>query len=73
MNGNDILDRAAVAGYLGVTVGTLAVYRSRDYQDTFPEPDGKVAQSPWWYRDTIDTWNNTRPGKIGRPRSRNSG
>lgn len=64
----EILDRAGVADLLGVQPETVSVYRARTYKDSFPEPDGKIGGSAYWYRSTIEAWVATRPGKTGRPR-----
>lgn len=67
-NSAEMLDRAGVADLLGVQPETVSVYRARTYKDSFPEPDGKIGGSAFWYRSTIEAWAATRPGKTGRPR-----
>lgn len=66
------LDTAGVADLLGVDRGTVYRYRSGDRAKYgFPEPDGHLGQSPWWWSTTIERWAAKRPGKgtgAGRPR-----
>lgn len=59
---------ADVARHLNVTPATVRKYAALGM---LPDPDGKVAQSPWWWPDTIRTWHASRPGRGvggGRPR-----
>lgn len=64
------LDRAAVAALLGVEPGTITRYRDPNRGENFPEPDGFVGRSPWWWSDRIEAWRDARPGRGaggGRP------
>lgn len=67
-----MLDQAAVAARLGVTPASVQRYRAADRsQYRFPDPDGYLGRTPWWWSTTIDTWAASRPGKgagAGRPR-----
>lgn len=67
-----MLDQAAVAARLGVTRETVQRYRAADRDKyRFPEPDGHLGRTPWWWCSTIDSWAAARPGKgagAGRPR-----
>lgn len=55
-----------VAAHLGVTYDSVRRYRARD--ENFPPPDGKLGRTPWWRPDTIKAWQESRPGRTGRPR-----
>jgi hypothetical protein len=67
----EMLDTAGVAARLGVKTETVRRYMMADRaQYGFPEPDGQVGQSKWWWSTTIDRWVRSRPGKgagAGRP------
>jgi hypothetical protein len=76
-----ILDRASFAELLGVTPETVSRKVSESRHRTaaglplrpkdYPLPDGHVGGSPWWYRATVEAWQEGRPGKgagAGRPR-----
>lgn len=61
-----------VAARLGVKPRTVEAYRHHP-QYGFPEPDGRLGRTPWWWPATIDTWQKGRPGQGrggGRPRKR---
>lgn len=45
------LDRAAAAAVLGIAPKSLTAGVRRG---TYPEPDGHVGRSPWWYPATLD-------------------
>lgn len=67
------LDIAAVAQLLGVTPETIMRYRVADRaaKYPFPQEDGKIGRTPWWWRETIEEWRKNRPGAgagAGRPR-----
>lgn len=54
-----------VAAFLGVEQSTVRAYRTRG---EMPPPDGRVSNSPWWWRTTIEGWE--RPGhRRPRPQS----
>lgn len=62
---DDRLDRAGVAEVLGYkTPGTVSRYVDRG---VFPEPDGHLGRSPWWYRRTVNEWNRTKRRRRGQP------
>lgn len=64
-----LLDLRGIADKLGVSYATIRRYRSQD--DTFPEPDAVLAQSPGWLPETVEAWCTARPGRGvggGRPR-----
>lgn len=66
-----MLDRRAVAVKLGVAPATVSQMMLRSGRYPFPQPDGHVGRSPWWWSSTIDGWLPTRAGKgagAGRPR-----
>ena len=55
-----------VAGRLGVKTGALATYK-------LPEPDATIGRTRGWLPETIDRWNESRPGRGvggGRPRKK---
>jgi predicted DNA-binding transcriptional regulator AlpA len=58
------LDRAAVAALLGVKPATITQMRAAGRN--FPEPDGVIGKSPWWWESTITAWQKTRPGRGAR-------
>lgn len=69
-----MLTVADVAARLGVQRRTVEAYRHHP-QYGFPEPDGRLGRTPWWWPATIDTWQKGRPGQGrggGRPRKTNS-
>ena len=62
------LSAADVAILLGLKAATIAAYR-RD--QLMPPADGMLGRTPWWFRDTIEEWWASRPGRGaygGRPR-----
>jgi hypothetical protein len=82
-----VLGIADVADFLGVTPATISQYLSESrplvgsinrkgrYADhPFPEPNGRIGNSPWWSNDRaeeIQAWAASRPGQGaggGRPR-----
>ena len=50
-----------VAAFLGVEQSTVRAYRTRG---EMPPPDGRISNSPWWWRSTIEGWE--RPGASRR-------
>ncbi|UGL61961.1 DNA binding protein [Arthrobacter phage EastWest] len=74
-----ILDYAALAEKLGVSVGTVRTYneRARAHRQKaaetgddshilvgdLPAPDGRFGQSPYWNESTINRWMKKRPGQ----------
>lgn len=66
------LDTAAVADRLQVTPSTVRRYMMADRaRYGFPDPDGRLGRSPWWWSTTIDKWVKGRPGQgagAGRPK-----
>jgi DNA-directed RNA polymerase sigma subunit (sigma70/sigma32) len=75
----NILDYAALAEKLGVSVGTVRTYNERArkhralaaetgddahiLRGDLPEPDGRFGQSPYWTEATINRWLKKRPGQ----------
>lgn len=59
--GDDRHGREDAAAHLGITVGTLKSHRYNT--QTFPAPDGHLARSPWWHRQTLDNWRGDHPAK----------
>lgn len=52
------LDRKAVADRVGFpSVSAVDTYRARG---SLPAPDGYIGRSPWWWKSTIDSWQETR-------------
>lgn len=49
-----------IAGYLGVSVGTVASYRGRNQ---IPAPIGYLGRTPVWDAHGIKTWAASRPRK----------
>ena len=60
---SDMLSTREVAELVGVKPASIRRYRVRG---TFPEPDGYVGVTPWWYRSTVEAWLAKRP-PVGRP------
>lgn len=58
---DDRLDLQAAAVLLGFTYGTARTMRS---QGDFPEQDGKVGGSPWWFRFKLEAWKQARTERI---------
>jgi predicted DNA-binding transcriptional regulator AlpA len=59
------LDRKAVAELLGISAATVSRMlndRSNRNRYDFPEPDGRIGRSPWWWSTTIMQWRKKRPG-----------
>lgn len=55
------LSRPEVAERIGVKTDTLNRYK-------LPTPDAQIGvRQIGWLPSTIDAWNATRPGKVGRP------
>lgn len=52
----EYLSRAQLAERIGVAVGTLSRYK-------LPEPDAMVGTTRGWLPETVDAWNEGRPGK----------
>ncbi|MCP9947256.1 sigma-70 region 4 domain-containing protein [Actinomadura madurae] len=61
--GKEYWTMADIAAYLGVTVETVRVYRSRG-RDELPEEDDKFGQSPVWKPATVI--DHQRPGQGAR-------
>lgn len=58
-------DAAALAGV------TPASWRKYVSDGRAPKPDGTLGRTPWWRRETVETWKANRPGQGvggGRPR-----
>lgn len=56
---------ADVARYIGIRPSTLRSYiaRRKPKNNPFPQPDGQFSKrNRWWYRSTIDRWQNERKG-----------
>lgn len=47
-----------VSAYVGLPKRTISIYHGRG---NMPKPDLRLGQTPLWFRDTIDTWEETRP------------
>lgn len=50
------LNRAEVATRIGVTAGALSRYK-------LPEADAFIGQVRGWLPETVDKWNDARPGR----------
>jgi hypothetical protein len=57
-NPDDRLIASHVAALAGTTRGSVRTYRLRR---ALLEPDGYLARTPWWRRDTVETWLRTPP------------
>lgn len=55
-----LVDLDGVAAWLGVQKPTISSYLARD---RFPEPVGRVANSPVWTRPIVELWARGRPGQ----------
>ena len=53
------LSRKQVAERLGVKPDTLSRY-------ALPEPDVMIGDTKGWTAETIDAWNDSRPGRGGK-------
>jgi hypothetical protein len=66
------LDTTGVGERLGIDAASVRRYSVADRSKYgFPEPDGHIGRSPWWWSDRIDEWAASRPGRgagAGRPR-----
>lgn len=62
IDGDEYMDRAELAEYLGVAQATISSWASRD---RMPAPARYVARSPLWLVSEIKAWEATRPGKGG--------
>lgn len=60
IDGQEYMDRAELATYLGVVQDTVSAWASRG---TMPKPVRYVGRSPLWLVSEIDAWNANRPGK----------
>ncbi|SEE94345.1 helix-turn-helix transcriptional regulator [Jiangella alba] len=60
IDGQEYMDRAELATYLGVEQDTISAWASRG---TMPKPARYVGRSPLWLVSEIDVWNADRPGK----------
>ena len=60
----DQLTTAEVAELAGIAPESVYRYRIRG---AVPEPDGYIGRTPWWHRETIETWLGHRKGP-GRPK-----
>lgn len=65
----DRLSTREVADLVGLKVDTIRAYVSRGL---FPQPDGWLDRTPWWYQRTAEVWQQTQRRAPGRPRSRPS-
>jgi hypothetical protein len=54
---------AEIAAHIRVQVDTVRSYRKNGH---LPEPDVVEGGKPFWYADTIRSWNARRPGNRGR-------
>lgn len=54
-----MLTRQDVADLLGVKVNTIDVWRRRPSVG-FPQPDGKLGDTPWWKPSTIAAFRRNR-------------
>ena len=76
MTAREQLDTAAVAQRLGITPASVRRYMMADRAHyDFPQPDGHIGRSPWWWSTTIDRWRKKHPAGgggaqpgAGRPR-----
>jgi hypothetical protein len=48
------------AAYVGLPPSSWRVYVARGEA---PAPDGKIGNSNWWWRDTLDKWKQEREAK----------
>jgi len=66
------LDTVGVGERLGISAVSVRRYMVADRDKySFPQPDGYLGRTPWWWSDTIDEWAAARPGRGvggGRPR-----
>ena len=74
MNNSDtqtIFDTNAAAEYLGMSVANWKrwVWTHPDEARRCP-PDGHVGRSPYWKRETLDQWRETKYRTVGRPPTR---
>ena len=72
MGGRVQLDTVGVGERLGISAVSVRRYMVADRDKySFPQPDGYLGRTPWWWSDTIDGWAAARPGRGvggGRPR-----
>lgn len=66
IDGEEYMDRAELAGHLGVQPDTVSSWANRG---KIPSPVRRIGRSPLWLVSDIETWEKGRPGK-GRNRSR---
>lgn len=59
-DGLTLLTMPDIAQMLGVKQVTIRVYLHRGQM---PPPDGRLGRTPWWERETIETWARERKGK----------
>lgn len=50
------LNKTQIAHHIGIQPTTINKYQ-------LPEPDAKIGNQPGWLTQTINTWNQQRPGK----------
>ena len=60
------LDLEGFADRVGVEYSTIRRYRGRGM---LPDPDVTLGQSSGWYADTIDAWQESRPGSGRRAKA----
>ena len=60
---DDQLSSVEAAAVAGVKPSTW-----RDYvaKGRAPLPNGKIGNSNWWYRSTVEQWKASRPGRGAR-------
>lgn len=54
------LSRGEIAERLGLSLDTIKSYDRRGY---LPEADAQVGRNFGWLPETIDDWNESRPGR----------
>lgn len=59
----DQLSSKEAAALAGVAPSTWRDYIGRGLA---PRPDGKIGNSNWWYRETVERWKTSRPGRGAR-------
>lgn len=57
------LSSSEAAARIGIKHGTFCSYRQ---QGRTPPPDAKIGKTEGWLPETIDAWNQTRPGQGAR-------
>ena len=69
-NNEDQLSSQEAASLIGIAPSTW-----RDYvaKGVAPRPDGKIGNSNWWHRSTVERWVASRPGRGSRTDLRAAG